>query len=435
MTVPISAGRPLIVALCALWPALAMASGAARLDFVIGAVTAENAAGGSRLVQKGSQLAAGETVRTSADGRAQLRFTDGAMVSLQPDSVFKLDEYRFAGPEKTDERAFFSLLKGGLRTITGLVGRFNRSAYKVHTAVATIGIRGTEYSLAYLADGGLAVATGEGEIEICNDLGCSLLSSGEAAVVPGRDQPMLRTASRPRLDPAQPTDLLLAVFSTAEDRNDDGSVRLNDGLLTSGSGYAAVWAQGTSSGDDAPLSAEFGPDGQLLSFRRDNGEFIRGVTLAESANSDGVIGWGRWQAAIDQAGDTYSNFHYLIGRETVGFAGVTATYHLVGATTPTSTNGNLGSLPSGTLTANLSGGVTSLQLAMTVPINASNYNLQGTTSTTTASFEFASLSGANVYSGDAKGKFYGVNAAHAGVSYKFLTSGYDTVTGVAAFKR
>ena len=435
MRTSIHFGRAMVLTLCALCPALATAAGAARLDFTSGTVSAQDAAGVSRPLQRGAQLLAGDTVRTGADGRAQLRFADGAMVSLQPGSEFRLDEYHFSGQADGRERGFFSLLKGGLRTITGLIGRHNRAAYLVNTTVATIGIRGTEYTVSYLPDGGLAVATGEGEIEICNAAGCSVLSSGQAAVVPGRDQPAQRTALRPRLDPAQPAGVQLAVFSTSEARNDDGSVRLNDGLLTSGSGYTAVWAQQTSTGNDASLSAEFGADGQLLSFRRANGDVLRAVTLAESAASDGVIGWGRWRTAVDQAGNPYSNVHYLIGHETVGFAGITATYNLVGASTPTSTNGSAGAMPSGTLTANLAGGVTNLQLAMTVPINATSYTLQGTTSTTTASFEFASLTGGGVLGGDAKGQFYGVNAAFAGVGYKFQTTAYDVVTGVAAFKR
>lgn len=427
--------RLLLALLLATCSALVAAAGAARVDFASGTVSAQNPAGVSRPLARGAQLASGETVRTAADGRAQLRFADGAMISLQPDSEFKLDDFQFAGQADGRERGFFSLLKGGLRTITGLIGRQNRAAYRVSTTVATIGIRGTEYTLAYLPDGGLAVATGEGEIEICNEAGCSVLSSGQAAVVPGRDLPAQRTALRPRLAPAQPLEVLLATFSTSEARNDDGSVRLNDGLLTSGGGYAAVWAQQTSTGSESELSAEFGANGELLLFRRASGEFIKAQVVGEYASSDGVIGWGRWSSAVDQTGSTYSNFHYLIGHETVGFAGITATYNLVGSTTPTSTNGHTGGAPSGTLTANLAGGVTSLQLALTVPINATSYHLTGSTSTTTASFEFASLSGGGVQGGDAKGKFYGVDAAYAGLGYKFLTTGYDTVTGVAAFKR
>ncbi|HWY23269.1 MAG TPA: hypothetical protein VNX47_00020, partial [Nevskia sp.] len=42
-------------------------------------------------------------------------------------------------------RAFFSLLKGGFRSISGLIGKLNHDEYRVSTPVATIGIRGTDY--------------------------------------------------------------------------------------------------------------------------------------------------------------------------------------------------------------------------------------------------------------------------------------------------
>ena len=41
--------------------------------------------------------------------------------------------------------AFFSLLKGGFRTVSGLIGKINHEDYSVATPVATIGIRGTDY--------------------------------------------------------------------------------------------------------------------------------------------------------------------------------------------------------------------------------------------------------------------------------------------------
>ena len=44
--------------------------------------------------------------------------------------------------------ATFSLVKGGLRTVSGLIGkRGNRDAYKMNTATATIGIRGTVFDV------------------------------------------------------------------------------------------------------------------------------------------------------------------------------------------------------------------------------------------------------------------------------------------------
>lgn len=44
-------------------------------------------------------------------------------------------------------RAFFKLLKGGFRAVSGLIGKVDRNAYRISTPVATIGIRGTDYLL------------------------------------------------------------------------------------------------------------------------------------------------------------------------------------------------------------------------------------------------------------------------------------------------
>lgn len=138
---------------------------AASLDFAVGDVQAVSSAGVARPLAKGGRINAGDTVRVG-DGRAQLRFDDGALVSLQPNTDFRIDEFQFSGQQDGKERGFFSLLKGGLRTLTGLVGKVNKGNYKVTTSVATIGIRGTEYTLSYLDSESIAIATAEGAIEV-----------------------------------------------------------------------------------------------------------------------------------------------------------------------------------------------------------------------------------------------------------------------------
>ena len=136
---------------------------AARVDFAVGDVTAVTANGQSRALAKGAQVDEGETINTN-NGRAQLRFTDGAYVSLQPQSAFRIDQYRFEGKQDGSERTFLSLLRGGLRTITGVVGRSNKKNYQVSTTMATIGIRGTEYTILY--GDSISGTVGEGEIEV-----------------------------------------------------------------------------------------------------------------------------------------------------------------------------------------------------------------------------------------------------------------------------
>ena len=152
--------RSIIVGCLALLLAMpASANKAGRVSFAIGEVTAVNAAGKSRKLIRGAALFSGDTINTGK-GRAQLRFTDGGQISLSPRSTFGIEEYNFNGEQDGTERSFFSLLKGGLRALTGLVGKRNRSAYRVRTPVATIGIRGTMFRCQLSDDGELLVSVG-----------------------------------------------------------------------------------------------------------------------------------------------------------------------------------------------------------------------------------------------------------------------------------
>lgn len=207
-------GATLMVALSAAFPFTTLAANAGRVDFAVGDVRALAADGRSRPLTKGATFDSGDTIETG-DGRAQLRFTDGAQVSLQPASQFRIDDYNFSGKADGSEKGLFSLLKGGLRTITGWVGRTNRENYKVTTAVATIGIRGTEYSVNY--GNSITVTTGEGIIEICNAAGCLILNSGETAyVADGNTQPMMTDKKADVPPPPPETGTLLSASGTNE---------------------------------------------------------------------------------------------------------------------------------------------------------------------------------------------------------------------------
>jgi hypothetical protein len=166
---------------------------------------------------KGAEISNGDTIRTGDGGRAQVRFSDGALISLQPTTEFRVDNYEFSNQPTGQEKGFFSLIKGGMRTITGLIGRSNRDNYKVTTSVATIGIRGTEYT-AGLNSGGdeLIVHAGEGLVEVCNSTGCVLLAAGESGSVQGKNEKPKRTDSRPKLPPAQPDLNVMPVYSTGD---------------------------------------------------------------------------------------------------------------------------------------------------------------------------------------------------------------------------
>lgn len=162
--------------------------------FVSGAAVIIAKDGQSRVVARGGEFDAGETIDT-ADGRVQLRFLDGASMSLQPATRFRIEDFHFAvqdGKASGDDRGIFSLIKGGFRTITGLIGKERREQYRVDTAVATIGIRGTDY-YAHLGEAGLSVSTFGGLVEVCSGAGCLQVGPGEVAIVSTHDsRPLLQ---------------------------------------------------------------------------------------------------------------------------------------------------------------------------------------------------------------------------------------------------
>lgn len=156
----------------------ASAADAARVIFSSGDASATGTDGVRRSLIKGTPIRAGDTL-DSGKGRTQLRMADGATVALMPGTVFRIDEFRL-GNEQT-ERAYYSLLAGGLRKISGLIGKVRRDNYRFKAEVGTIGIRGTEYSV-FLRDG-MQVTTADGEIEVCNAAGCLRVRDGQSARV------------------------------------------------------------------------------------------------------------------------------------------------------------------------------------------------------------------------------------------------------------
>ncbi len=112
---------------------------------VVGDVRVVDARGGVARPERGGPIEAGDTVITGSPALAQIRMTDGGLISVRADTEMKLSDYAFAGGEDSAGRVLFDLLRGGLRSITGLIGARNRAAYSVRTPHATIGIRGTDH--------------------------------------------------------------------------------------------------------------------------------------------------------------------------------------------------------------------------------------------------------------------------------------------------
>ncbi|HSA91254.1 MAG TPA: hypothetical protein VLF42_15300 [Burkholderiales bacterium] len=95
---------------------------AGRLLLAAGEVTIVRGAQEIRAVA-GSAVQSGDTIRVGPRSNAQLRMSDESIIALRSDSVFRIDEYAYAGPNDEASRSFFSLVKGGMRTVGGAIVR------------------------------------------------------------------------------------------------------------------------------------------------------------------------------------------------------------------------------------------------------------------------------------------------------------------------
>ncbi len=133
-----------------------------RVIFASGDIRAENN-GEVRTLKRGAYIKAGDKVVTGRGSRSQLRMTDGALFALRPNTKMNFEDYRY-DQESRSGSSILSLIKGGFRTITGLIGRFSKKNYSVRTSVATIGVRGTHYGLT-LCQQNDCVDNGDGSFE------------------------------------------------------------------------------------------------------------------------------------------------------------------------------------------------------------------------------------------------------------------------------
>jgi len=106
--------------------------------------------GGSRELKQGDFIFVSDEIMTSNRSFAVLQFTDGAKVTVRPDTTLIIEQYLYAGNDS--DEATLNLVEGGLRVITGAMAKTNPENYKVRTPVALMGVRGTEFSIMLCGD-------------------------------------------------------------------------------------------------------------------------------------------------------------------------------------------------------------------------------------------------------------------------------------------
>ncbi|MBT8136607.1 MAG: FecR domain-containing protein [Gammaproteobacteria bacterium] len=468
---------------------------AGQVLFVYGKAYVVSPDGSRAALTKGSTVDSGDRIVTSANGRVQMRMEDGGLLALRPQTEFLIEQFNFPAASggmtasAGEPRSFFALVKGGFRSITGAIGKADKSDYRVRTPVATIGIRGTDYTAVYCETGcagmqqGLYVGVTDGGVTLRNDTGALDLDPGQFGFV--RD-----AASSPEKSAAAARLLAAEVAPEAAESDDaeadvevasvtDSDVNLTSGgEALNGNSGAVAYAAGPLGDDEAFTAAAaqgmsgkvVNEDGSPIAFTADspvgtalieqNGS--QAVNMGRDTDRQGATGlhWGRWTTGavhvtsengeIVQDVDN-SSVHWVTGPD--GNARVelptegTANFALIGNTNPTDNNGNVGTLGSANLSADFTSQTADADVSLSfdetgqvwdasardVDINSDatfGGEFDDVTVTDSMSGESddgdGSLSG--FFSGDADG-----NLSGAGMSYT-LEEDDTVVSGAAAFQ-
>ncbi len=250
-----------------------------------------------RQLKRKSPFYSGESLKTADNAKAQVRFRDGSLISMRADTEIRIDKFSYQEGRAGGDKNIFTLLSGGFRTITGKIGKKDPKNYRMKSAVASIGVRGTTYEV--VLNGGLNVAAWQGTIVVENKGGGITLGAegmfNFAHVASSTEVPsgkMTPSAAITNNKEAQPDEMQDESEETAdqESTDDQGS---DDSSADDGTGSDATGGDGQSGADgdgnsgDVTLAAPGGDgDGGSLTNTGD-GTNTGGVDLETASTPDG----------------------------------------------------------------------------------------------------------------------------------------------------
>ena len=191
-------GLCITLALGCLLAATAAQAGVGTVTHLSGVLSSKGAVGSSKVLSVKSEVNEGDLLTTESETYARVKFVDGAEIVLRPGTQLRVAAYSFQESKPQNDNAFFSLLKGGLRAVTGALGKRSQDKVGFTTNTATIGIRGTHFGV-LLCNGdcaavattsgsspadGLHVDVTSGAVVVTNAAGQVLVGAGQFGFVP-----------------------------------------------------------------------------------------------------------------------------------------------------------------------------------------------------------------------------------------------------------
>jgi len=115
-----------------------------EITLTIGKSSIERADGPTE-PQKGGSIREGDVIRTSDSGHVHIKFIDGARVSVRPNSVFRIHEFKYTPTDPAASVVRLSLDSGEARSISGAAAQAAKERFRLNTPLVAIGVKGTDF--------------------------------------------------------------------------------------------------------------------------------------------------------------------------------------------------------------------------------------------------------------------------------------------------
>jgi hypothetical protein len=191
-------GDSVVVRLLAVCVAALLALGAgnafAQAAYVHAMTGSATATSGTtqRALKVGDTVESGTVVSTGEKSSAVIKFEDGQVMALAERTSFRIVDYRYNKQRVSQSSAVFSLLQGGLRFISGVIGSTNRNNFRMTAGTATIGIRGTDGTVTVDAvTQAVTAAVNAGALEMATPQGAQNIGLGNFASAPPGSPPSI----------------------------------------------------------------------------------------------------------------------------------------------------------------------------------------------------------------------------------------------------
>jgi hypothetical protein len=141
--------------------ALALLSGCATAfaTQMVGTVTdlsgplfVRTANGGIKILAQQSSVEPGDTLVSEQGTYARIQFIDKSEITLSPNTQMRIEKFSFNETQKENDNVDIRLIKGGLRVVSGLIGKRNKNRFMLNTSTSAIDMQSATLIVEYVPD-------------------------------------------------------------------------------------------------------------------------------------------------------------------------------------------------------------------------------------------------------------------------------------------